>query len=255
MLGLLVSERERVWKRKRVLFLIIAYLCIVAIYAFRLIQKGEGVYDYGEGRAVLTNLNLSWFVLQDMSFIVQAIIVPIFAIGSLCDEITSGAYRFYMLRPFGRFQHLLVKLYAQLEVIFIFIAATYVLSTILAWVFLPHSSSAVLYHSTTQVSSIQANIYSFKLFGIHFLTCTLMLMMSSVICFFVPISVIAFILILFLPFVIYLMNSEFLILNNPFSVVLDVLSDTGHSVFWFYLGGSLLVFTLVSFVQWNRKSI
>ncbi|WP_019421981.1 ABC transporter permease [Paenibacillus sp. OSY-SE] len=255
MIGLWMSERERIWKKKRVLILCSAYLLILAIYIAKLIYSGVGLYDYGEGKAALHNLNLSWFVLQDMSFIIQAIILPIFAVSTLCDEIHSGCYRLYMLRPFRRYQHWSIKLIALLEVVLVFIIGTYVISMISGWIFLPHSQSAILYHTTEPIGFWEANLYTIKLYLMHVLTCLLMIMMSSVICFFVPVSVVAFMIIFCFPFLMSVINSEFIIMNNPFSIVLDVLSPTGHSIFWVYILGSLMVTSFISFVRWKTKSI
>ncbi|MBN3524495.1 hypothetical protein [Paenibacillus apiarius] len=255
MIGLWMSERERIWKKKRVLILCSAYLLILAIYIAKLIYSGVGLYDYGEGKAALHNLNLSWFVLQDMSFIIQAIILPIFAVSTLCDELHSGCYRLYMLRPYRRYQHWSIKLIALLEVVLVFIIGTYVISMISGWIFLPHSQSAILYHTTEPIGFWEANLYTIKLYLMHVLTCLLMIMMSSVICFFVPVSVVAFMIIFCFPFLMSVINSEFIIMNNPFSIVLDVLSPTGHSIFWVYILGSLMVTSFISFVRWQTKSI
>lgn len=255
MFGMWVSEMERIWKRKSMFLLFGASLLLLfaSIWIFKI--RGWGEFRYGEGRIVLDNLNMPWFVMDGISLLMVAVILPIIFVDQLSGEIHSGAYRLYMLRSFRRFQFFLIKLLALAATITIYIGATYFIAVISAWLFFPHNDTLMIYGTTDPVGPMEAFFYTMKFYMVFILVCIAKLMLSSVVCLLVSRTLISFFILFVISIVLYQFATELVILFDPFQQILLALGPKGSPVFWIYLFGSMFVCSIFSFLLWQRKAV
>ncbi|SCW63405.1 hypothetical protein SAMN04487970_102248 [Paenibacillus tianmuensis] len=254
MFGLWISEMERIWRRKLIIIYCIFLLLVIAnIWSLKI--RGWGEFRFGEGKIPMNDLNMPWFMMSDVSLLLVAVILPIIFVDQLSGEIYSGAYRLYLLRPFRRFQFWGAKLLALAATTTIFISATYFVAILGAWLFFPHSDTLVMYGSTAPVGPGEAVLYTLKFYLLFVLTCIAKLMLSSVVCLFVSRPLIAFFVLFISSIVLYQFAKELVILFDPFQQILLAISAEGALKFWIYLFGSMIAFTIISFLRWERKVV
>lgn len=94
---------------------------------------------------MLNNLNAPWFMMDGMSLLMMAAMLPIFYIDQLSGELNSGAYRLYALRPYRRFELWLGKLLALAATTVVGIGIVYIISMIGSKAFFP---AAIQQHFT-----------------------------------------------------------------------------------------------------------
>ncbi|UHA73646.1 ABC transporter permease [Paenibacillus sp. 481] len=255
MFGIWVSELERIWKRKSMLFLnsILLFLVLINIWSLKI--NGFGEFRFGEGRILMHDLNMPWFMMSGVSLFFVLAILPVIYVDHLGGEIHSGAYRLYMLRPFHRYQLWLAKLLALAVTTVIMIIFTYIIAVICAKLFFPQSETLVKYGESTAVGKTEALLYTVKFYALFTVTCLTKLMFSSVICLFVPKPIIAYIVLFAASITLYQIAKPLIIVFDPFQQILLALRTEGAPEFWIYALGTTAVCTVVSFLCWQRKVV
>lgn len=205
---------------------------------------------------MLNNLNAPWFMMDGMSLLMMAAMLPIFYIDQLSGELNSGAYRLYALRPYRRFELWLGKLLALAATTVVGIGIVYIISMIGSKAFFSSSDTAALYGFKNEVGRLPAEWYTIKFYGIFLLTCLAKLLFCSAICVFISRPIIAFLVIFGLSIVLYhYIATELVFLFDPFRPILLSLQSGGSISFWLYLTGSSILFGTISFWGWQRKVI
>lgn len=256
MLGIWTSELERNWKRKSKIILYAAFLILVVLNILGASSSGMGEFRFGEGSIPLNNLNAPWFVMNGISLLMVAALLPVIYIDHLSGELHSGGYRIYGLRPYRRFELWLGKILALAVTTVICIVVTYGMAMIGSNLFFSNADTTTLYSIKGEVSSLSAQWYTVKFYGIFLLVCLAKLLFCSAICVFVSRPLIAFLLISGLSVVIYhYLATELVFLFDPFQQILLALRPEGSFKFWIYLIGSMFVFGGISFAGWQKKVI
>lgn len=256
MLGIWISELERDWKKKSKIVLFSAFLIVIIFNIWGLSSSQKGVFRFGEGSILLNNLNAPWFMMDGMSLLMMAALLPIFYIDQLSGELNSGAYRLYALRPYRRFELWLGKLLALAATTVVGIGIVYIISMIGSKTFFSSSDTAALYGFKDEVGRLPAEWYTIKFYGIFLLTCLVKLLFCSAICVFISRPIIAFLVIFGLSIVLYhYIATELVFLFDPFRPILLSLQSGGSISFWLYLIGSCILFGAISFWGWQRKVI
>lgn len=254
MFGIWVSEMERIWRRKLIIiYSVFLFFVIANIWSLKI--RGWGEFRFGEGVIPMNDLNMPWFMMSEVSLFLIAVILPIIFVDQLGGEIHSGAYRLYLLRPFRRFQFWLAKLLALAATTIILVGVTYLVAVLSAWLFFPHSDTLVKYGATVPVGSAEAVLYTIKFYLLFILTCIAKLMLSSAVCLFVTRPLIAFFALFIGSIALYQFARGLVILFDPFQQILLALGEEGVSKFWLYLFGSIIAFTIISFLRWERKVV
>ncbi|QOS81652.1 ABC transporter permease [Paenibacillus sp. JNUCC31] len=256
MLGIWISELERDWKKKSKIVLFSAFLIVIISNIWGLSSSQMGVFRFGEGSILLNNLNAPWFMMDGMSLLMMAALLPIFYIDQLSGELNSGAYRLYALRPYRRFELWLGKLLALAATTVVGIGIVYIISMIGSKFFFSSSDTAALYGFKDDVGRLPAELYTIKFYGVFLLTCLAKLLFCSAICVFISRPIIAFLVIFGLSIVLYhYIATELVFLFDPFRPILVSLQSGGSISFWLYLTGASILFGAISFWGWQRKVI
>lgn len=233
-----------------------AFLIIVFFNIWGLSSSQKGVFRFGEGSILLNNLNAPWFMMDGMSLLMMAALLPIIYIDQLSGELNSGAYRLYALRPYRRFELWLGKLLALAATTLVGILIIYIISMIGSKTFFSSSDTAALYGIKEEVGRLPAEWYTLKFYGVFLLTCLAKLLFCSAVCVFISRPIIAFLVIFGLSIVLYhYIAKELVFLFDPFHPILLSLQSGGSVSFWLYLIGSSILFGAISFWGWQRKVI
>ncbi|OAX46032.1 hypothetical protein [Paenibacillus sp. AD87] len=256
MLGIWISELERDWKKKSKIMLFSAFIIVIIFNIWGLSSSQKGVFRFGEGSILLNNLNAPWFMMDGMSLLMMAALLPIIYIDQLSGELNSGAYRLYALRPYRRFELWLGKLLALAATTVVGIGIVYIISMIGSKTFFSSSDTTTLYGFKGEVGRLSAEWYTIKFYGVFLLTCLAKLLFCSAICVFISRPIIAFLVIFGLSIVLYhYIATELVFLFDPFRPILLSLHSGGSVSFWLYLIGSSILFGAISFWGWQRKVI
>ncbi|MCG7376551.1 ABC transporter permease [Paenibacillus sp. ACRSA] len=256
MLGIWTSELERNWKRKSKIVLYAAFLVLVILNILGASSSGMGEFRFGEGSITLNTLNAPWFVMNGISLLMVAALLPIVYIDHLSGELYSGGYRIYGLRPYRRFELWLGKILALAVTTLIFILVTYGIAMIGSKIFFPSTDTTTLYRTEGEVGRLSAEWYTVKFYAVFLLTCLAKLLFCSAICVFISRPLIAFLAVSGLSVVIYhYLATELVFLFDPFQQILLALRPEGSYKFLIYLIGSMVVFGSISFVGWQKKVI
>lgn len=256
MLGIWISELERDWKKKYKVMMFSAFLMVAMFNIWGSSSLQRGVFRFGEGSIVLNNLNAPWFVMDGMSLLMMAALLPMIYIDQLSGELNSGAYRLYALRPYRRFQLWLGKLLALAATTVVGVGIVYIVSMIGSKTLFASSDTAALYGIKGEVGRLSAEWYTIKFYGVFLLTCLAKLLFCSAVCVFISRPIIAFLVILGLSIVLYhYLATDLVFLFDPFRPILLSLQSGGSGSFWLYLIGSSILFGAISFWGWQRKVI
>ena len=128
--GLLLSEYERTFKRKKTIIGLLFYCFILAFECFFLfLMDGISFYD-AQHSVQLNSINTAPFFLRELGLFINFILIPMFVVDSFNGEYTSGALRLVLIRPQKRIKLFLAKWIVQASLFLAIILFTWLIATI-----------------------------------------------------------------------------------------------------------------------------
>lgn len=188
MIQLILSEWERMWKRKKTMVSMILFVLIVLFDCFFLKAQMIGAFD-AVGSVPLSAQNFSVFLLKEVSFFLSLIIGPLLIVDSLNGENASGQLRLVLIRPIS-FARLFVAKWVDLAfMLFLFVILTFAAGEIFGHVLLPNAETVTYLNPDISYDSWGAFLYALQSYGLYFLILLAMLSVISLICTFMPNSI------------------------------------------------------------------
>ncbi|CAH8713143.1 ABC transporter permease [Paenibacillus thiaminolyticus] len=255
-MGAWASEMERIWNRKTTYTVVGIYMIVVILNMWLMLSEGSGTYRFGEGSITLTKLNASWFAMNGLTLIATLALLPVIFVDQISGDIHSGAYRLYVLCPKSRGQLWLAKLLALITTIVIINMLTYAITMAGAWIFFPSADTFHKYLDTSSYGTMESIQYTTYFYIVFTLTCISKLLLSSIICLLVSRPLIAYLVTFASSFGLYMLVTKKLVfLADPFQQILLAIGKQGNREFWYYLFGSIVIFSFLSFWGWKKKMI
>jgi len=216
----------------------------------------ENLYFTMEESIPLNSLNYSIFLLKKIYYLMVFIILPVLCIDSINGEYQSGELRLVAIRPVSLKRILYAKWFLMIAVVASIMTITYVVGTVVGYLFYPKDSSVSFYYENAPVLGVkQAYIYQLKYyFGVFFIFVA-MIGVASLISVFLPNTIISVITYLFFLFISVYFSDMFDILLFGGQEMFVLLNEKDISYLWFILLVTLLTYSLTSLIWKNRDWI
>lgn len=186
-----ISELERLLKRKKTIIGMIIYFLFVCLECLFLYAV-DGTSFYHENAAVqLNTLNTAPFLLRELGLYLTFILVPMLVVDSFNGEYSSGAYRFILLRPYGRVQLFFAKWIVQATIVFCLLLVTWIVGTIFGKVAFP-AVTEVSFYGTESLKPLKAYAYVLLFYAIAFLIFFAQIAIGSVISVLLPNAILSY---------------------------------------------------------------
>ncbi|PZM64815.1 hypothetical protein DOE73_14745 [Paenibacillus dendritiformis] len=133
---------------------------------------------------------------------------------------------------------------------------TYAITMAGSWFFFPSADTFHKYLDTSSYGAMESIQYTTYFYIVFTLTCISKLLLSSVICLLVSRPLIAYLVTFASSFGLYMLVTKKLVfLADPFQQILLAIGIQGNKEFWYYLFGSIFIFSFLSFWGWKKKMI
>ncbi|MCM3112594.1 ABC transporter permease [Lederbergia lenta] len=180
---LMISEWERLWKRK-VTWLMVAVLPIMAFASAKYYQKqNNSITSELPQYAVLGNFPV--LGLSEMLMTIFNMVVLVIAAIIITEEYRSGQLRMVLIRTYSFQQIIIAKFTVLLSFIFLYLTAYFIICYGIGYAMFSHPETYPQFYYEDQVTNIEGLIYNLKFYGLAFLT---LIAMSSVVFFIATIS-------------------------------------------------------------------
>lgn len=168
MWNMIISEYERIFKRKKTSIVLLFYFLVVLLQGLFLYMV-DGVSFYDTDHSVqLNSINTAPFFLRELGLLINFIIIPMFVIDSFNGEYHSGALRLVLIRPIERTKLCIAKWFVQASLIFVLTFITWLIATIYGQLWMPSVTEATFYQ-TKSMNSFEGSIYTLTFYGIAYI--------------------------------------------------------------------------------------
>ncbi|MEO3946649.1 ABC transporter permease subunit [Gorillibacterium sp. CAU 1737] len=140
MLNLMKGEWARMMARTKTKVILILYFLAVLFICVFLKAMGTGMVDITRSFH-LDELNLSPYLLRELSILLNFLLIPMLAADSFNGEYTSGAYRMMLLRPVSHARLVTAKWLVQALMLLALTLVTGVVGTAFGRLFLPSAET------------------------------------------------------------------------------------------------------------------
>lgn len=252
MKGILLSEYERMFKRKKTIISLMFYFFLILFECFFLFMM-DGLSFYNAQHSVqLNSINTAPFFLRELGLFINFILIPMFVVDSFNGEYTSGALRLVLIRPQKRFNIFLMKWIVQASLFLVIIILTWVIATIFGFSFMPHTSETTFYQ-TNSMTTIHGLLYTIKFYGIAYCIILAIIGISCFMSIIMTNSILAFIgTVAILIGGVYISDqlSYFLTVSDSIFAALGNADSYGFYLSLFLL---LIISHIMSIGLWNKK--
>ncbi|MBB3126111.1 ABC-type transport system involved in multi-copper enzyme maturation permease subunit [Paenibacillus rhizosphaerae] len=185
MFAMMLSDWERMWKRKKTLFSMLIFVVIVGLDCLFLSMQKLGAFD-NVSTAPLVSENFALFLLKEVSFFLVLIIGPMLIIDSMNGEYTSGQLRMVLIRPVSFAQLFLAKWMNLAAMLLLFTLVTFAIGEAFGYAFLPGADTVVFLNPEQQYGPAGAFFYCFQSYGLFYLILLAQLSLTGLICTLLP---------------------------------------------------------------------
>lgn len=180
---LIVSEWERLWKRKVIWIMFAAIPIMVYAAAKYSLHQNTTVTPDMPHYTVMGNfpvLGLAEMLMTAFNFVVLAIATIV-----VTDEYRSGQLRMVMIRTHSFRQIILAKFFVVINFIFLYLLAYFIFCYGMGYIMFSNPETYPQFYDQSEVTLAEGFIYNLKFYGLAFLT---LVAISSVIFFIAIIS-------------------------------------------------------------------
>ncbi|UYO03421.1 ABC transporter permease [Paenibacillus sp. PSB04] len=185
MLAMMLSDWERMWRRKKTLVSLLIFALIIGLDCLFLSMQNLGAFD-NVSTVPLVSENFALFLLKEVSFFLVLIIGPMLIIDSMNGEYTSGQLRMVLIRPVSFAKLFLAKWMNLAGMLLLFTAVTFAVGEAFGYVFLPGADTVVFLNPEQQYGPTGAFFYCLKSYGLFYLILLAQLSLTSLICTLLP---------------------------------------------------------------------
>ena len=252
MKGILVSEYERTFKRKKTIIGLIIY-CIVLAFECLFLYGMNGLSFYDPEHSVqLNSINTAPFFIREVGIFINFILIPMLVVDSFNGEYTSGALRLVLIRPQARLKLFLAKWVVQASIFLGITIITWITSTLFGRLVMEHVSETTFFH-TGKMDAFQGMIYTLKFYSMTFLIFLSVIGLCSLISVIMPNSILAFVgTIGCLVGGVYI-SDHFVYLLSVSDSIFSVLGGIGQSGFYVSLFLLFFISTILNVGIWKKK--
>lgn len=250
MANLLINELERIFLRKKTTILLFIVVLVTLFDSLFVNYFDKVVYNSQGASAPLSRLNFSVAVGKELFFLLHFLVFPIFFIDSF-SEVSSGTYRFTMIKPISRIRLLFSKWGTQIILLGLTLTIVLLLSYIYGWLFIGTNDYTFFLKNSIRYDPFEAFVFTMKFYGVFFVISVCVLMISSFIAlFFNPI--LSYILTIGLMVATVYVGNEFVFFLLPGEEALKILSEQNNAFFILTLV-VIAVGLIVNMYVWRRK--
>lgn len=250
--GILLSEFERTFKRKKTTIGIGVYFIFIALEGFFLYLTG-GISFYDANHSVqLNSINTAPFFLRELGLFINFILIPMFVIDSFSGEEHSGAFRLVLIRPQQKMKLFLAKWIVLASIFLMLTFTTWFIATIFGQIMMPHVSETT-FLNTESMRLLEGLFYTLKFYSVTYLIFLAIIGISSFMSLVMPNPIMAYMgTIACLIGGIYV-SDQFIYFISVSDAIFSAFGKIGH--YEFYM--SLLVLFAISHMMnisiWHRK--
>lgn len=252
MCNILISEFERMFKRKKTGIVLIVYFITVLLQGLFIYMVG-GISFYDPDQSVqLNSINTAPFFLRELGLLINFVLIPMFVIDSFNGEYHSGALRLVLTRPIDRMKLFIAKWIVQASLFFMVTIITWLIATVYGKLWMSSATETAFYQTKT-MNQWEGFFYTLTFYGVAYLIFLCVIGLCSLLSVILPNPIITYIATIGCLIGAIYISDQFIYFISISDSIFSALGNTTQLSLLFHLF-LLFVFTFIMNISiWRRR--